>query len=631
MISVILSTHNDENTISDAINSILNQSYTDLELIIINDCSTDKTKEVIKSFDDRRLIYLENKTNIGRSRSRNKAIKIAKGDFIAIIDGDDISAPNRLDVQFKYLIKNPDVDLVACNVIYFYENTVLGSSLLKQHKSNIFNFYLRASEMPHPTWMARANFYKKFKYNPEMDKSEDSDLIFRARLYSKYSLLKDCLVFYRLPANINISYKLKQVYLLFLSRIKQIYNQKSLYYFPLILFGLLVSTIFYIFGLKSIKMETSSNSKYQTLLNKLASKRHKTIVNIISSLKGGGAEIIVEELDRIFLEKNLRSHVIYFTGKPKHIKKNHFFLDLNPRNPLSIFYIRKILKNLIKLKNNELIIHVHLTWPFFFTAIALIGLKNYKLFFTEHDTTNKRRKIPFFYLIDQIFYSRYSYIICISNGVYKKLSKWVNSKVKKRLKVIYNGSRIYSISKRESLKYRLPRLISVGRLINKKNFSTTIAAVSKIRNDIESYTIIGEGVEKYKLKKMIKNLKLQNEIKLIGWTDNVEKYYYKSDIQLIPSLYEGFGLVAAEGMSTGLPIVASNIAGLKEVLGGTSHSVTLINKINSTEEWAKGIHKSINSIKLVGSIRIAEIAENQVKKFTFSKMAEEYLDIYKRI
>ena len=80
MISVILSTHNDENTISDAINSILNQSYTDLELIIINDCSTDKTKEVIKSFDDRRLIYLENKTNIGRSRSRNKAIKIAKGD-----------------------------------------------------------------------------------------------------------------------------------------------------------------------------------------------------------------------------------------------------------------------------------------------------------------------------------------------------------------------------------------------------------------------------------------------------------------------------------------------------------------------------------------------------------------------
>jgi len=95
MISVILSTYNDEQTISYAIKSILNQSYPNFELIIINDCSTDKTKELIQSFDDSRLIYMENQKNIGRSRSRNKGIKIAKGEFIAIMDGDDISAPNR--------------------------------------------------------------------------------------------------------------------------------------------------------------------------------------------------------------------------------------------------------------------------------------------------------------------------------------------------------------------------------------------------------------------------------------------------------------------------------------------------------------------------------------------------------
>ncbi len=631
MISVILSTHNDEKTVSDAISSILNQSHIDFELIIINDCSTDKTKEVIKSFDDKRIVYLENKKNIGRSRSRNKGIKISKGDFIAIMDGDDISVPNRLDVQINYLKKNLNIDLVASNVIYFYEKKVLGASSLKQHKSNIFNFYLRASEMPHPTWMARADFFKRFKYNPKMDKSEDSDLIFRARLSCNYSLIKDRLVFYRIPNRVNIGYKLKQIYLLFLSRIQQIYNQKSFYYFPLVLTGLLVSAMFYIFGFKTIKMKTYFNYKYQNLFDKLVTKNQKSIVNIISSLKGGGAEIIVEELDKIYLSKNFSSYVIYFNGNYNNVKKNHFFLDLNPRNPLSIFYIRKILKNLIESKNDDLIIHVHLTWPFFFTALALIGLKNYKLFFTEHDTTNKRRKIPFFYLIDQIFYLRYSYIICISKGVYKKLAKWVNSKIKKRLRVIYNGARIYPISKRNSIEGRLPRLISVGRLINKKNFSTTITAVSKIKDDIESYTIIGEGVERYKLKKLIKSLKLQNKVKLIGWTENVEKYYRKSDIQLIPSLYEGFGLVAAEGMSTGLPIVASNIPGLKEVLGDTSHSVTLINKINSAEEWTKGIYKTIDNIKLIGSNKIAKIAEDRVKKFTFSKMAEEYLDIYSRI
>ena len=124
MISVILPTYNNEGTIFDSIKSILNQSYQDFELIIINDCSTDKTKQVIESFDDNRIIYLENNKNIGRSKSRNMAIKIAKGDFIAVMDGDDISVPNRLSKQLKYLIENPKIDLVASNIIFFTDEKV---------------------------------------------------------------------------------------------------------------------------------------------------------------------------------------------------------------------------------------------------------------------------------------------------------------------------------------------------------------------------------------------------------------------------------------------------------------------------------------------------------------------------
>ena len=398
MISVILSTYNDEKTIFECINSILNQTYQNFELIIINDCSKDSTKKIIQSFSDKRIVYLENEKNIGRSSSRNKGIEKAKGEFIAIIDGDDIATPFRLDIQLKYLNNNPKIDLVASNVIFFYENRVVGASKLKLHKSNIFNFYLRASEMPHPTWMARANFFKKFKYDPKMDRSEDSDLIFRARLTSSYTLLDDHLVFYRIPEKIDIRYKLNQVYLLFLSRIKKIYSQKSFYYFPLILMGLVVSSILYIFGFKTIKMSTTFNTKYQKLFDKLTNNTEKTIVNIISSIKGGGAEIIVNELHKAYLEKKMQSYVIYFTGKDKILKKNYYLLNLNPRNPIGIIYLRKILKKIVNRTNKEVIIHVHLTWPFFFTTLALMGIKNVKLFFTEHDTTNKRRKIPFFYI-----------------------------------------------------------------------------------------------------------------------------------------------------------------------------------------------------------------------------------------
>jgi len=83
-------------------------------------------------------------------------------------------------------------------------------------------------------------------------------------------------------------------------------------------------------------------------------------------------------------------------------------------------------------------------------------------------------------------------------------------------------------------------------------------------------------------------------------------------------------------MSTGLPVVGSNIQGLKEVLGDPSHSVTLINKINSTTEWEKGIYKAISNIRMFGSEKIAKISENRVKNFTFTKMAEEYLNVYSK-
>ena len=630
MISVILSTYNDEKTIFNCIKSILNQTYQNFELIIINDCSTDGTKKVIKSFSDKRIVFLENEKNIGRSSSRNKGIAKAKGEFVAIIDGDDIAAPSRLDIQIKYLKKNPKIDLVASNVVFFYEDRVVGASKLKLHKSNIFNFYLRASEMPHPTWMARANFFKKFKYDSKMDRSEDSDLIFRARLTSNYSLLDDHLVFYRIPEKIDIRYKLNQVYLLFLSRIRKIYYQKSFYYFPLIFMALIVSSILYIFGFKTIKMSTKFNSKYQKLFDKLTNNSKKTIVNIISSIKGGGAEIIVNELHKTYLEKKMKSYVIYFTGKDKSLKKNHYLLNLNPRNPIGILYLRKILKKIVNRTNKKVIIHVHLTWPFFFTTLALVGIKNVKLFFTEHDTTNKRRKIPFFYIIDRLFYSRYLSIICISKGVYNKLAEWVGIEIKEKLKVVYNGSRLYSLTKRSLLRNRLPRLVSVGRLISKKNFSITINAISEIKNNIESYTIVGEGSERKKLERLIKSLKLEKKVKLIGWTENVEKYLKEADIQLIPSLYEGFGLVAAEGMSTGLPVVASNIEGLKEVLGKPNPSVVLVKKVNSIDDWKEGIIKAIKNINMFGSEKISKLSEHQVKKFTFKKMAEDYLNIYSK-
>ena len=87
-------------------------------------------------------------------------------------------------------------------------------------------------------------------------------------------------------------------------------------------------------------------------------------------------------------------------------------------------------------------------------------------------------------------------------------------------------------------------------------------------------------------------------------------------------------MVATEGMSTGLPVIASNVDGLRDVLGPKNLAITFIDNIRSGEEWKRGIEKSIHSIKILGFKKIAKLSSQQAKKFTFKKMAKGYLNVY---
>lgn len=112
-VSVIMAVHNGEKYLIEAIESIVNQEFSDFEFIIINDGSNDQTNNIINSYNDRRIVYLIEKTNIGQTKALNKGIMISQGRFIARMDADDISLPKRLSRQVGFLEKNKDVSVVG--------------------------------------------------------------------------------------------------------------------------------------------------------------------------------------------------------------------------------------------------------------------------------------------------------------------------------------------------------------------------------------------------------------------------------------------------------------------------------------------------------------------------------------
>ncbi|OQA79251.1 MAG: putative teichuronic acid biosynthesis glycosyltransferase TuaG [Tenericutes bacterium ADurb.Bin239] len=105
-VSIVTPAYNNEKYIEETINSILNQTHQNFEIIVVDDYSSDKTIELVEKFNDERIIILKNKENMGAAFSRNKALAKATGEYVAFLDADDIWLPSKLEQQLNYMISN---------------------------------------------------------------------------------------------------------------------------------------------------------------------------------------------------------------------------------------------------------------------------------------------------------------------------------------------------------------------------------------------------------------------------------------------------------------------------------------------------------------------------------------------
>jgi glycosyltransferase involved in cell wall biosynthesis len=217
-------------------------------------------------------------------------------------------------------------------------------------------------------------------------------------------------------------------------------------------------------------------------------------------------------------------------------------------------------------------------------------------------------------------------LICISDGVQSSLKRWLVHKFDNKIVVVNNGARLYNFKDRGNLSNQI-RLVSIGSLSERKGFSNAIRAVSAVRDWVAKYTIVGEGPERAKLQKLIDDENLGDKVNLVGWSEQIETYLHEADIQLVPSLWEGFGLVAVEGMSTGLPVVASNVNGLNEILPENNPAVRLVTDFENPKAWVESINDIIKSMK-TDRRRISRCAREQAQKYSLEVMVEKYKEVY---
>ncbi len=201
-ISVIMSVYNGETYLEEAIESVINQTFKNWELIVINDCSTDRTAEILARLAarDERVKVHPNEVNLKLPTSLNKAISLSDGKYIARMDADDICLPDRFEKQFKFMEENPDIALSSCRFLTVKNGVYAsGGAGGRCDSEAIRAMLLVVNPILHPGVIAKAEVLKKFNYDPTHTCTEDLELWTRMAMENqKMQILPECLLIYRL-------------------------------------------------------------------------------------------------------------------------------------------------------------------------------------------------------------------------------------------------------------------------------------------------------------------------------------------------------------------------------------------------------------------------------------------------
>lgn len=348
------------------------------------------------------------------------------------------------------------------------------------------------------------------------------------------------------------------------------------------------------------------------------------IIHIITAFGIGGAEkLLLNVINNQIINNEV--HLIYLKDK------NDLISDLDKRVvtkqiPISFSIFNK-LKQYYKIVNPD-VIHTHLGHA---DLIGLWSARNFnaKIFCTMHNIYFKKN------YIDLIFFKAYSILFLnfIKQGHVISISRSVESHVLKKLKIPSNRSHLLfnAIPQRElkkTLKKEQINILFIGRLEKQKSLNTLIRAIkNNIDKNLEkniSLNIVGDGSLRIDLEKLVIELELSTKINFLGEKKDVDQYYEKADIFILPSIWEGFGIVILEAFRAKIAVIASNIEGPAELIK---------NNYNGLLFEPKNVVELTDKIQFLidNKNERIEIAENGFKTFTSEYSIKNYVNLLHKL
>lgn len=355
------------------------------------------------------------------------------------------------------------------------------------------------------------------------------------------------------------------------------------------------------------------------------------ILQIIDGLGIGGAEKLILDTAPEFSKKGHISDVLLLNGE-----KTSFYNELESSGCCRIFslgtsfynpfYVFKIIPYL---KNYD-IVHVHLFPAQYFAVLAkILAFSKVKFVFTEHNTDNKRINNPKFKKIEQWIYSHYDRLICITDEVKIILREKLNIP-EENLLTIYNGINISKIQ--AAIKYNKhamgfadsDKIISTVAGFRFQKDQDTVIKTLMLLPPHYKLLLVGDGIRRKELEQLVKECDLTDRVHFLGIRTDVYSLIKMSDIAILSSHWEGFGLAAAESMACGVPTIASNVSGLSNVVKGggllfeKGDIDSLKNVILSLED--EGFY---NLVKKKGMIKSSQ--------YDINKMVDKIILVYKSL